>query len=64
MKRGFIVNEFLKKRQNMKQNHLSEHVGDVNIQYELSKLFKPVTDLQKDLKEGLLSELQPIGEGM
>ena len=39
-------------------------VGDLSTQYELSKLFKPVTDLQKDLKEGLVSELKPIREGM
>ena len=30
----------------------------------LSKLFKPVTDMQKDLKDGLVSELKPIREGM
>ena len=36
----------------------------MNTQYELSKLFKPVTDTQKDLKEGLVSELKPIREGM
>ena len=52
-KRAFIVNEFRKTRQNIQQNFLSERVGDVNTQYELSKLFKPVTDMQKDLKEGL-----------
>ena len=33
-------------------------------QYELSKLFKPVTDMKKHLKEGLVSELEPIREGM
>ena len=33
-------------------------------QHELSKLFKPVTDMQKDLKEGLVSELKPIRDGM
>ena len=63
-KRDFIVNEFLKTRQNIQQHFLSECVGDVNTQYELSKLFKPVTDMQKDLKEGLVSELKPIREGM
>ena len=63
-KRDFIVNEFLNTRQNIQQNFLSERLGDVNTQYELSKLFKPVTDLQKDLKEGLVSELKPIREGM
>ena len=62
--RDFIVNEFPKTRQNMQQNFLSERVGDLNTQYELSKLFKPVTDMEKDLKEGLVSELKPIREGM
>ena len=53
-KRVFIVNEFLKTRQNIQQNFLSEREGNDNIQYELSKLFKPVTDMQ-DLKEGLVT---------
>ena len=46
-KRDFIVNEFLKTRQNIQQNFLSERLGDVNTQYELTKLFKLVTDMQK-----------------
>ena len=61
-KRDFIVNEFLKTRQNIQQNLLSERVGDSSTQHELSKLFKPVTDMQKDLKEGLVCELKPIRE--
>ena len=63
-KRDFIVNEFLKTTQNIEQNFLSERVGDANTQYELSKLFKPVTDMHKYLKEGLVCELKPIREGM
>ena len=63
-KRDFIANEFFKTRQNIQQNFSSERLEDVNTQYELSKLFKPVTDMQKDLKEGLVSELKPIREGM
>ena len=62
-KRDVIVNEFLKTRQNIQRNFLSECLGDLSTQYELSKLFKPVTDMQKDLKEGLVSELKPIREG-
>ena len=61
--RDFIVKEFLKTRQNIQQNFLSERVGDLSTQYELSKLIKPVTDMQKDLK-GLVSELKSIREGM
>ena len=56
--------DFLKARQNIPQHFLSERVGDLSTQYELSTLFKPVTDMQKDLKEGLVSELKPIREGM
>ena len=63
-KRDFIVNEFLMTRQNIQHNFLSERLGDVNTQYELSKLFKPFTDMQKDFKEGLVSEIKPIREGM
>ena len=63
-KRDFIVNEFHRTRQNIEQIFLSERVGHLSTQYELSKLFKPVTDMKKDLKEGLVSELKPIREGM
>ena len=63
-KRDFIVNEFFKTTQNIQQNFLSERVGDLSTQYELSKLFKLVTEMQKDLKKGLVSELKPIREGM
>ena len=59
-KRDFIANEFLKTRQNIQQKFFSERVGDLSTQYELSKLFKPVTDMQKDLKEGLVSESKPM----
>ena len=47
-------------RQNIQQNFLSERVGDLNAQYELSKLFKPVTDMQKELQ----AKIKPIREGM
>ena len=63
-KRDFKVNEFLKTRQNIQQHFLSERVSGLSTQYEFSKDFKPVTDMQKDLKEGLVSELKPIREGI
>ena len=46
-KRDFIVEEFLKAKQKIKQNFLSEKVGDMGLQRELSKLYKPITDTQK-----------------
>ena len=52
-KRDFIVNEFLKTKQNIQQNFSSERVGESSTQHELSKLFELVTDMQKDLKKVL-----------
>ena len=63
-KRDFIFNEFRKTTQNIQRNFLSKRVGDLSTQCELSKLFKPVTDVHEDLKEAIVSELKPIREGM
>ena len=63
-KTDFIVSEFLKTRQIIQQNSLSERVDDLNTQLELSKLFKPVTDMERDVKEGFVNELKPFREGL
>ena len=47
-KRDFIVNEFLKRRQIIQQNFQYEQGGNLSAQYEFSKLFKPVTNMQKN----------------
>ena len=60
----FLFNEFLKTSQNIQQNFLSERVGDLITQYELSKLFEPATNMHKDLKRGLVNELKLIRERM
>ena len=39
-------------------------MGDISAQIELSKLFKPITETQKDIKESLVSELRPIKESL
>ena len=58
-KRELIVNEFLKTKKNIQENFLSE-----SEQRELSKLFKPITESQKETKESLVQELKPIQEGL
>ena len=50
-KRDLIVKEFLKTKKNIQNNYLSERLGDINIQREMSKMFKPITETQKDVKE-------------
>ena len=63
-KRDLIVEEFLKTKRNIQDNFLSDRLGDITTQRELSKLFKPITEIQKDTKESLVSELKPIKESL
>ena len=56
-KRDFIVNEFLKSKHNIRQNSLSEKLGDIGLQRELTKLYKPITDSQATQSMALTKEL-------
>ena len=60
----FIIYEYLKTKRNIQDNSSSERVGESSTQHELSKLCKPVTDAQKELKESIVSEMKPIREGI
>ena len=63
-KRDAIVKEFLKTKHNIQDNYLTERLGDINVQREMTKMFKPITETQKDVKESLLGELKPIRENL
>ena len=56
-KRDFIVNEFLKSKHNIRQNSLSEKLGDIGLQRELTKLYKPITDSQAAHSASITKEL-------
>src|SRR6218665_2009028 len=60
-KRDFIVEEFLKSKENIKQNFLSERLGDIGLQRELTKMYKPIVDSQSTIskeQEALLSTIK------
>jgi len=63
-KRDLIVEEFLKTKKDIQDSFITEILGDIGAQRELSKFFKPVTDTQKDIKESLVKEIKPITEGI
>jgi len=46
-KRDHIVQEFLKTRANIQQDLLTERLGDIGLQRELTKWYKPITDVGK-----------------
>ena len=56
-KRDFLVKEFLKSKQNIRLNSLSEKLGDIGLQRELTKLYKPITDSQTTQSATLTKEL-------
>ena len=64
IKRDLIVEEFLKTKKNIQEKFITERLGDISSQRKLSKLFKPITETQKDIKESLVSELRPIKESL
>ena len=59
-----IVKEFLKTKKNIQEKFITERLGDISAQRELSKLFKPITETQKDIKVSLVSELRSIKESL
>ena len=53
-KRDFIVEEFFKTKTSIQDSCLSKTIGGIDIHWEMSKLFKPITEAQRDVKESLL----------
>lgn len=60
-RRDFIVEEFQKTKKNIQRDHLSERIGDIGLQRELVKLYKPIVDSQSALskeRDALLSTIK------
>ena len=55
---------FLREGKTSKETFCQNVKVSVNTQDELSKLFKPITDMQKELKESLVGEINAIRAGM
>ena len=63
-KRDIIVAEYLKTKRNIQNQQLTERLGDQNALVELTKQYKPITDVQKDIAQSVLSEIKPIKESI
>src|SRR5688572_22453347 len=61
-KRDLIVEEFLKTKKNIQQNFLSEKLGDIGLQQELTKLYKPIVDSQSTISKEQNALLSTIKE--
>ena len=61
-KRDLIVAEFLKTKKNIQQNFLNEKLGDIGLQRELTKFYKPIVDSQSAISKEQNALLSTIKE--
>ena len=64
VKRDLIVKEYLETKKNIRDNLLSEKTGEQQLQTDLSKFFKPITETQKATMREVTEGLKPIKEGI
>ena len=63
-KRDPIVKEFLELKKNIQDNFLSERTGEQQLQTDLSKFYRPITETQKATAREITEGLKPIREGI
>ena len=64
LKRDAIVKEYLELKKKIRSNLLSERVGEQQLQTDLSKFYKPITETQKATTREITEGLKPIKEGI
>ena len=64
VKRDQTVKEFLELKKNIRDNLLSERTGEQQLQTELTKFYRPITETQKATAREITEGLKPIKEGI
>ena len=59
-----IVNDYLKTKEHIKKQQTEERTGERDIQKDLGKLFRPITDVQKSTIEDIRADIKPINENI
>ena len=63
-KRDAMVKEYLEIKKNIRDNLLSERTGELELQTDLSKFYRPITETQKATAREITEGLKPIREGI
>ena len=64
LKRDSIVKEYLELKKKIWDNFLSERIGEQQLQTDLSKFYRPITETQKATTREITEGLKPIREGI
>ena len=59
-KRDLMVAEFLKTKKNIQRNQLVERLGEQHAMAGFTRQFKPITDVQKDISQHIVSEIKNL----
>ena len=62
LKRDSIVKEYLELKKKIRNNFLSERIGEQQLQTDLSKFYRPITETQKATTREITEGLKPISE--
>ena len=64
VKRDLIIKEYLELKKNIRDNLLSQKTGEQQLQTDLSKFYRPITETQKATTRAITERLKPIKEGI
>ena len=64
LKRDAILKEYLELKKKIRSNFLSERIGEQQLQTDLSKFYRPITETQKATAREITEGLKPIREGI
>ena len=64
LKRDAIVKEYLELKKKIRDNLLSERIGEQQLQTDLSKFYKPITETQKATTREITEGFKPVREGL
>ena len=64
LKRDAIVKEYLELKKKIRDNFLSERIGEQQLQTDLSKFYRHITETQKATTREITEGLKPIREGI
>ena len=64
IKRDQTVKEYLELKKNIRDNLLAERTGEQQLQTELTKFYRPITESQKATAREITEGLRPIREGI
>ena len=64
LKRDSIVKEYLELKKKIRNNFLSERIGEQQLQTDLSKFYRPITETQKATTREITEGLKPVREGL